>query len=249
MAIALVNHVEVQDLTGSSFTTLATAAFVATAGNLIVIGLGQDTNTTRPSSITDTAGNTYTRVVGADATPGSLDLITLWYAFNITGNASNVVTAHWAGNHEYGSMNVMQFSGVLTTDPIDVGTSAIATSPATSITSGSFTTTQADEVICVFARNHDGGTFSVGLIGGTNATSCFNTGGAGAAGQGGEYLIVSGIQTGITAKMNGSPSSSDWEMSIASFKAAGGGATGGGPLTHGGSLSKGALIRGGRIAA
>jgi len=127
----------------ASATTVAAPATSLTAGNLLVV-------TARSAGITisgvaDTAGNTYTRITGVittGATPHHLDL---WYAQNTLGNASNVVTVTFSSSAATRSVITAQYSGLKTTGALDV--SATGLSSGVSVTSGNYTTTQADELI------------------------------------------------------------------------------------------------------
>lgn len=228
MAIAFVNETHGQNTSGAA-TTVATAAASATGGNLMVVGVRQDTDGTAPSSVTDTAGNSYTHLSAADSQETVNDLLSIWYAKSITGNGSNIVTANWAVGHNFTSVMARQYSGCDTSAPADAtGTGAINGAGAGSITSSSFTTTSANEVIVVFTSgNSTAQGYTVGTIGGVTATNLAGDNSAGSMMSAGEDLIVSSIQTGITASFNNSSSLTQREISVATFKAAAGGATSG----------------------
>src|SRR5690349_14775531 len=89
-----------------SGSTVATGSFSSTTGNVIVVGLTNNAGSTTVVSISDTAGNTYTAVdslqnVTADST------FRTYYAKNITGNASNVVTATFTNASTVGYARIM----------------------------------------------------------------------------------------------------------------------------------------------
>lgn len=116
-------------------TTVSTSAFSATSGNCIAVAVSTYENTAVVSSVTDTAGNTYTRVRGdTHSFAGSQEI---WVAKNITGHASNVVTATFSASVASGRrINVSQFSGRDPSSPVhdsDVGSVTFGTS----VTSGS----------------------------------------------------------------------------------------------------------------
>lgn len=120
-----------------SATTIATAAFTATAGNLISLswraaaaGGGPTT-----SSITDTAGNTYTRV-----RVNGLNAITVqevWECRNCLGNASNVITVTFGASAaarglchaQYSNSSAYSLVAILGTSTQNSPTPNIAVSP------------------------------------------------------------------------------------------------------------------------
>ncbi len=100
----------------SSGTSVATAAASHTTGNFLAVYVQIQSAGT--PTVTDTAGNTYTQA-GAAVSDG-VNRIRIFYAYNITGNASNVVTANWSGASTYNGISVRQFSGIQTSsNPLD----------------------------------------------------------------------------------------------------------------------------------
>lgn len=233
MAIAYVNSTSV-GLTGSA-TGFNFTATSLTAGNLIVVLVRANTSTNPfVSSITDTAGNTYTRISNLS---GGGDTSELWYAKNTSGNGSNVVTVTFNGTYATWSGSTAQYSGCDTSSPLDATASATANS--TSVTSSSFTTAQADEVIVGASQiSQVGGTWTPDT-GYTNRV----TDSSGVTNI--QDKIVSTIQTTVTTKGT-CGSGAPMHIHVATFKAAGGAASVG-PLTGGGALAHGRLINGGRL--
>src|SRR6266542_3306955 len=88
-AIAFVNSTVGYNFTGGT-TITCTAANHAT-GNLVVVGVHTLTSTDAVSTVTDTAGNSYQRA-GTKVSSAAGGSGEIWYATNVTGNASNVVT-------------------------------------------------------------------------------------------------------------------------------------------------------------
>jgi hypothetical protein len=209
MAITLQNTASGAVFNGTPVTTVSASAINATSGNLIAVfvtyyyGVHGDPATT---TITDTAGNTYTQVDTRDN--GASQKIISFYAKNIVGNASNVVTATFSSNTIYTDIFVLQYSGLDTASPLDAHTTGTA-SASTSVTSSSFTTSQADEVIVAGAFDDTGGPLTA-EAGYTKQVSV-NNGGV-------EDKIVSSIQTGVTASMTGA--SGNWGMAVMTFKQA-----------------------------
>lgn len=130
----------------SSAGTIATPAFSVTAGNTIIVSVSSYTATKQTvSSITDTAGNTYTRCGNREAGDASHDQ-EVWVAANILGNASNVVTVTFSGSAAWRYVIAAQYSGLATSSPYDVGSALIITASGTTHTTNTAVTTVANEL-------------------------------------------------------------------------------------------------------
>jgi hypothetical protein len=239
MAIAFVNSAEGHDYTGAAGGSIAAAALNVTTGNLLVASIrGNDSSATGVSSLTDTASNTWTRATSILSNDGIVGH-ELWYCKNATGNASNVVTANFSGVPTYRGIVVAQYSGVDTSAPLDA-TATGKTSGASTVSSGSLSTVQADEVL-IAAGTYEN-TFSLTWTADTGFTIDIQDS------QTALMLsrkIVSSTQSGITIT-NTISTSEPQSIVVATFKAAGGG---GGPtypqlekLPRG--LSRGILLGG-----
>lgn len=123
--------------------TKATASLSVTTGNFIAVNIYYSNATSTVTSVTDTAGNTYYHVTGAP----QQNTVTsdFWYAYNITGNASNVVTVTLSATAPWFGVDQVQFSGVKKiSDPLNAYSKFVdATSPGT----GSITTTATNTVV------------------------------------------------------------------------------------------------------
>jgi len=185
---------------GTPTTSIAISAFNAVAGNLICVhwsGVGT------PSGVpTDTAGNTYTLIRNFLDTGSALNIYT-WYAKNISGNASNVITINYSSGG-YSSARAVQYSGLHLTTPLDTSTQDIFTAN-TSFTTASFNTAGAGVIVDFWGAS--GVDFTVGA----NYTKRgFNyTGGM-------QDRITSGALTGTTSSIT-TASSTAYCSSIASF--------------------------------
>ena len=104
MTIALVGSRLNTGSTGSTSSRSSSAAS-HTSGNLLV-ALTSCQSTWDWGTIADTAGNTW---YSAIARYNSNNRMAIWYAYNITGHASNVVTHTATG--VYGTLSVFEFSG------------------------------------------------------------------------------------------------------------------------------------------
>lgn len=142
----------------ASATSLAAGAANHTTGNLIVVQVSWTTAGVTSTVPTDTAGNTYVSTT-QKGTDGTNNFVETFYAKNITGNASNVVTAHFSAGATFRRIQVLQYSGADITTPLDTGN--IGTGTGTALTTASFTTT-ASGVIVVGASCNNNRTYSAG---------------------------------------------------------------------------------------
>jgi hypothetical protein len=133
-ALAFVNSA-VGD-TSSSGTSLSSAPQNHLSGNLIVV-VASATGTVGDtvSTLTDTAGNTYHQCPSAYASNPFGGFSDIWYAANITGNVSNVVTVTLTSASAYRGLVVLQYTGKTFTT-CEVGASGEGTE--STCTTGSF---------------------------------------------------------------------------------------------------------------
>ena len=228
---------------GGPFDT-ASDAFVATAGNLIVACVNiNDVDDATPSNVTmtDTAGNTYTRSLhGINGATNKGQM--LFYATNILGHATNVVTAHTTSTAGYMDVIAIQFSGVTTSSPLDASPAVTNSyNVAGPLSTGTFSTVQADEVAVAFIQSSNQG-----------GSNDFTAGSGYTIPSGGkakypseseytmavQYQVFASTQSSVTASMDftGSASSRSVTLGLLTFKAAAGGSstsTGMGLLTVG----------------
>lgn len=207
MALAFVNSA-----TGTgdgSSTTIAAGAANHTTGNLITVQVIWSSAAGTLNSIADTAGNTYTRDASSKIDTGS-DNAETFHAENATGNAANVVTATFSTGVTFRRIMVHQYSGAATASALDqVG---IGSASATqTVTSASFTTTQADEVIVSAAGSSVGETWDAGAAGTIRTSSVGGDSGS-------EDQIVSSIAS-YTGSMHGDSAGNLW-ITTTTYKAA-----------------------------
>ena len=130
-----------------SSATTVTVTFKAaqTAGNLNVVVVGWNDASTTVSSVTDTSGNTYAWSRGPTVGGGISQSI--YYAKSIAGAAANanIVTVTFSAAANAPDIRILEYSGLNTTAPLDV--TAAASGRGTSVSSGSATTTSANELI------------------------------------------------------------------------------------------------------
>ena len=132
-----------------------------TAGNTNILAIGWNNATSNITSVTDSAGNTYQLAVPTARGAGMSQAI--YYAPNIKAApaATNTVTVTFNTATPYVDIRALEYSGLATTNPFDVGTSASGTS--TTANSGTVTTTAPG---LIFSAGMTSGRFSAA---GTNS--------------------------------------------------------------------------------
>lgn len=218
---------------GNANPSLTTGTFAATSGNVIVVGTAGDASHS-VSTVTDTAGNSYSRVVD-HPTYGPHEV---WLAHTITGHSSNAVTVTWSSGVIWGAaVAAVQYSG-LSCDPTHTTRtdtfSSGGTSPVT-ITTGLFSTTLAPAILAHFGYNFGS---TGGWTAGTEYTERGETGGNAYAMW--QDRTVTSTVTNVTASMTVSATNAKTMLTIT--LACGGG--GGGSSATPGLLN--APVRGGR---
>ncbi len=143
IAFVQVNYATPQ---GSNTTVKATYTKAQAAGNLNVVVVGWNDSTARVSSVVDSAGNSYALAVGPTVQSGTATQA-IYYAQNITSAAanSNTVTVTFNTGAVSPDVRIAEYSGIATTNAVDV----VATAQGTSGTcnSGSATTTNSNDLL------------------------------------------------------------------------------------------------------
>lgn len=131
-------------------TSLTTTMGLPTgSGHLLLLSASVHIGTTsRITSVTDTAGNTWTRA-GAYAVSGHYSDGELWYAANARSTRS--ITVH-LGAALVVAATAAEFSEIIATNPLDAVTGASST--GTSAISGPVPATAANELIVGFSAGH-----------------------------------------------------------------------------------------------
>ena len=139
-----ITYVNTTTGTGNSLSpTIATSAGNHTSGNLLVAVITADYTSSRVvSAVTDSASNTYEFAARKAVTGGDVEI---WYAKNIVGNSSNVVTATFTGSVAYRRIAVLQYSGANTSSPFDV--IGVGTGTSSSMSTAAVATNVANEAI------------------------------------------------------------------------------------------------------
>ena len=177
-----------------------------TAGNLNIVVVGWNDNTSTLNSVSDSRGNSYVQAGTTIAGTGIRQAI--FYARNIAAG-SNTVTVSLNQAAAYVDVRILEYSGLDTTNPLDVTAGAAGASAAPN--SGAATTTSPNELV-----------FGAGTTG-----DLFNAPGSGFAsriittpdGDIAEDRVVSA--TGSYGAAAALRSSSTWVMQMATFRASG----------------------------
>lgn len=142
-------HVQTKTLYQTSIATTIAVPFTtaSTSGNLIVVHIDWDGQTRSINTVTDNKGNSYAKIIGPTNWNGASYRAELWYAYDITGGAGAItVKAKLSGAPtSFSQIYISEYSGILTTDPLDKSSVAIGSSAA--VSSGAKTTAQANELI------------------------------------------------------------------------------------------------------
>jgi len=142
VAIVPVNTAKAEPASEPGQASIVTGTFAATSGNLIVVFI-RIGGTGAFSSITDTAGNTYTLAISDTSRDPNL---LCYYAKNITGHATNAVTVNFSPSALYSWVFAAQYSGLDTSSPLDVTEAKLGTG-VTDIVADAITTAQDNEVV------------------------------------------------------------------------------------------------------
>jgi len=194
----------------ASGTTLAAGALSVTTGNALAVFVGY-LAATNTATVADTAGNTFT--LGAACNEDGNEHGIWFWAANVTGNASDVVTVTFGLSQGHREITVFQFSGASTSAPKDFnGACGTNNSITPTATSAAFTTTAANEVLLAGVQ---GGTNSNTFTAGAGYT--LGTAIGGVAGGRTEFKSVSAIQTGVTASMTFGTNTA-WAVTILTIK-------------------------------
>ncbi len=142
MSIAFVQAVNGGGDGSAATATTGSASF--TAGNAVLVWARSNTNTI-PTSVTDTAGNTYSLICSNRIADN--EQLWLYVAKNITGHASNVITVTWAASQSFSYCVAVEVSGADTSVPVDILTNSKGASGSTTHTSHKFSTSSLNAII------------------------------------------------------------------------------------------------------
>jgi len=203
------------DSGGTAKTTVNTAATSMTAGNLSFVFIHwRNSCSTTTATITNTAGDTYTQIGGYQNNSAAGTCSARFYNSNSAGHASNVYTVTLSASVQNPSISVLQTSGLRTTSVLDASVSSAITTAGTTITSPSFSTTQASELMVAGGSSYNtGGTWTADT-GWTKPSSCDGPNKWSTI----QYQVVSSTQSNITTTLTRSITAY-LAIGVATFKA------------------------------
>ena len=192
--VAFVSSVTVGNDFGAATARQLLTALNTQTGYSIVVFVRHASGDTL-TAITDTIGNTYTKITAASGANANGDTVDTWLCNSSTGaNASNVIAVGNGSTDSFSfyGINALQFSGTAAV-PLDVA-DVHATATTTAPSSNAISTTLANEVV-VFALTTRGGSVTAANCAGLSAQLGTVINGECAA----AYQIQRGIDSGVTA--------------------------------------------------
>lgn len=137
----------VGNATGGSGSTRTTPAKATTTGNFLFVAITHYTSGVNINSVTDTAGNSYAKAGTTQGGDSNHDN-EIWFTANpITGHASNVVSVVFSGTPSFVDLSQSEFSWSGAASIAYDAEAAHALDAGPVYTSGSLTTTAADDLI------------------------------------------------------------------------------------------------------
>lgn len=201
---------------GTATSTVSTTSTVtlpgpSNAGGLLVLSAGVYAGLTNQiASVTDSAGNIWTRI-GAYAVSGHNSDGEMWCSTN--AKSVTTVTAHTSSATTM-ALEVQEFSGIATTGSLDIAAGSSNTS--TTAASGSVTPTASNDLVVGFVAGHSNAEAITGAPGYTAQTQQSTTGT-------GITSVITGFQVMTSANaqaMTGTfASAMYWAAGVATFKA------------------------------
>lgn len=172
MPLGIGNHTSKSSVSVAQ-ASVTTPGIAITAGNLIVIGTQcyatpVATNEDAATPITDSAGNTYTKI-GSTTIVDNHRYTQLFYANNCLGGASVTFTYTLTGS-DYPRIFVLEITGADPTAPLDQSAFAQSGS-ATTITTAGFATGTANEILVAMGLDSAGTAVSTIADGGCATNS------------------------------------------------------------------------------
>jgi len=150
---------------GTSWTTCGapgcTTGINIASGQTVVVTAGYNGGCTAGPTLTLTdshGGNTYTQIGGATF-GGTTMCISMWYAKNITGDSNMIWTVTYSSSISFRAISVMSLTPTATTAvALDQSVNGNSETPSAPVTTSSFTTTAADEILVI--GSYDAGGFT-----------------------------------------------------------------------------------------
>ncbi len=138
-----------------SATSVSVANMINNASDMLVVACRESAQITI-TSVTDTAGNGYTKIATALSTGRES---ALFFAANIKASSGNTISCNFASSTGREAIVVEEFSGVVA---LDGSVTASNNSPTTNLPSGNLTTTNANDLLVYEVNVGADSTFTAG---------------------------------------------------------------------------------------
>ena len=184
------------------FASITSPSLTLSAGQMAVVNCRNATSTANAFTFSSSPSNTWSSI--AVQTQASAGNNQMGYAFNV-GAGSTTFTCTPATSAGYMSMIVLVYSASPIFSVLNTSTGNPQGAGFTTVTSPSFTTTQAGVIVMCATISSANDTWSAGTIAGQTATirQVANTGGVGAEADAACEDIISGSsQASVTASIN-----------------------------------------------
>ena len=189
------------------------AGFLSTSnGNLLVVQIVWVAGAS-VTSVKNAAGVSLTSTAEQDSGGGASQF---FFLPNITGNPVEAITATFSASAPFSSIFAWEVMGADKVSPLDV-TTLLSSGTGTTATTGTFSTSTANEVVFATMAGGQNSTFTAGA--GYTLDSAGYPSGSGNLYRGSQHRIFSTMQSNITTSMSQS-SSASWLIQAAAFKQA-----------------------------
>jgi hypothetical protein len=140
--------------------TSRSATITETAGNLLVVAVYWNADSAT-IGVSDTAGNTYLSTPEINSPGGGWGTqVQLFYAQNIVGGSNTVTVSQSTGTHPLG-LFLLEYSGIRTSNALDVSTGQIAPFSTSSMSTGNMTTTGTTDLVVALFNDTSFGSASI----------------------------------------------------------------------------------------
>lgn len=216
-ANAGLTFVQVQNNFAAGPQTTIVVNITTTAGSMLIVAGAQGTDNTSTETVSDSAGNTYTQTASGYTSSGAANRGAMWVKANALAVTSVTITFNVSQANPM--VFVLEFTRGVTASAEDTSVNS-NTAAGTSLTSGTYTTTNANDVLVYFMRSGAGQASWTPGAGFTIPNNNLTTGASGSNTRAAiQYQIVSATQAAQTTSMSCTASSSLISV-FGAFKAA-----------------------------
>ncbi len=185
-----------------------------TTGNALIVGCVASAASAPTITVSDTAGNTFNPMGSQLAWNSNGSFTEMFVALNVTGNSSDAITCNYSASVSYPGLVAVQYSGVATSSAVDVTNASGQCTNCNGVTSSSFTTAQAQEVIVAIYNANNSVTFTAG----TGFTIEVQAGGTGSSGFALADEVTSAVQSAVSTSTSWSGASVPGAILVGSLK-------------------------------